>query len=160
MLEEIGGFWERAAQKDIDALVCTTNNVIKSNGALVMGRGIAAQFRESFPYLDLNWGAIVEGLQEGGCEDYNVLIDGPRRWGHNKIYLVGLQTKRDWAEASPVELVVESCIKLVKLADIMNWSRVLMTQPGCGNGGLSWKDVKKKLKFLDDRFIVIDRPVK
>lgn len=159
MLEEIGGFWERASKKDIDALVCTTNNVIKSNGALVMGRGIAAQFKESFPYLDLNWGTIVDGLKEGGHEDYHILIDGPRKWHHNTIYLVGLQTKREWMDPSPIDLIIESCQKLYRLTDIMNWSRVLMTQPGCGNGGLLWKDVKKKLKFLDDRFIVIDNGI-
>lgn len=157
MIEEDGGYWERASKKDLDALVCTTNNVVKSNGALVMGRGIAAQFRETFPYLDLNWGAIVEGIQEGGNEDYNILIDGPRKWQHNTIYLVGLQTKRDWAQPSPIELVIESCKKLALLANIMTWSKVLMTKPGCGNGGLTWKEVRKNIKFLDDRFIIIDR---
>jgi hypothetical protein len=27
---------------------------------------------------------------------------------------------------------------------------------GCGNGNLTWKEVQKKIKFLDDRFIITD----
>lgn len=149
-------YWARASKKDIDALVCTTNNIIRHDGSLVMGAGIAKQFKETFPYLDLNWGVIVDGLKDGGHEDYHILIDGPRRWQINSVYLVALQTKRHWQDPSPLDLVVESCHRLKLLADIMNWSVVLMTPPGCGNGKLEWKQVKKAIKFLDDRFIIVD----
>lgn len=160
MITENCGFWERAKDKSFDALVCTTNNVIKYNGALVMGAGIARQFSEEFKGIDSLWGQIVEGLQEGGHEDYHLIVDGPRKRFHSlPIYLVGLQTKRDWADPSPIELVTESCKKLKDLADILNWSKILMTPPGCGNGGLNWKDVQKSIKFLDDRFLVVDNKI-
>lgn len=155
MIIEEGCFWERANKKDVDAIVCTTNNVIKNNGALVMGRGIAAQFRETFNNIEFKWGRLIEEYKEGGHEDYGVLIDGPHRFNHNQLYLVGLQTKRNWADPSPIELVEESCKKLYKLADLLCWSSIIMTPPGCGNGGLDFKEVKKKIKFLDDRFTIM-----
>lgn len=155
ILEQIS-FWERANKKDVDAIVCTTNNVIKSNGDLVMGKGIAAQFKETFPHTPYTWGKLIEGYKEGGHEDYGVLIDGPCRFNHNTLYLVALQTKRDWADPSPIELVEYSCKKLLAIADLLCWSSIIMTKVGCGNGGLEFKDVQKRIKFLDDRFTICD----
>jgi hypothetical protein len=156
MLIEDIGFWERASKKDVDAIVCTTNNVIKNDGSLVMGAGIALAFNKEFPYLAQRWGKVIEGMAEGGHTDYGVVIDGPRTWGHNQIYLVGLQTKRHWGDPSPIELVVESVKKLKDLADLLCWSRIICPKFGCANGKLEWKDVEKKIsKILDDRFIII-----
>lgn len=155
IIEQIS-FWERANKKDVDAIVCTTNNVIKSNGSLVMGRGIAAQFKETFKGIDYRWGKLVEGYQEGGHNDYGIILDGPNKYNHNSIYLIGLQTKREWFDPSPIDLVEFSCRKLFDLANLLCWSSIIMTKPGCGNGGLDWKVVEKKIKFLDDRFTIVE----
>lgn len=148
-------FWEEARSEGVDAVVCTTNNFVRRDGNLVMGRGIAEQFKAKFKYLDWNWGQIVQQTKDKGNDDYHVLIDGPRRYLHNSIYLVGLQTKRFWGDPSPIELVVESCKKLKKICDLMNWDKIVMTKPGCGNGGLKWGEVSRKIK-LDERFIVCE----
>ena len=151
------GFWERAKYSDYDALVCTTNNVIKNNGSLVMGAGIAKAFRDTFRYVDMNFGKIVEGVAEGGYTDYGVVIDGPRNYNHNAIYLVGFQTKRDWKDPSDIDLIINSAKKLVKLADSLSWTRIICPKFGCANGQLVWKDVEKSIKnILDDRFLIID----
>ena len=155
IIEDIG-FWERANKDDVDAIVCTTNNVIKQNGALVMGAGIAKAFRDTFPYLDINWGAAAEASADGGNPDYGVLIDGPRMLNRIKVYLVAFQTKRDWADPSDLDLIQYSAQKLAALADILNWQRVICPAFGTNNGGLSWGDVEKKVKkILDDRFIIV-----
>ncbi len=155
IIEDIG-FWERANKDDVDAIVCTTNNVIKQNGALVMGAGVAKQFRDTFPYLDLDWGAAAQASAEGGNLDYGVLINGPRMLNRIKVYLVAFQTKRDWSKPSDIELIQMSAHKLVGLTDILNWQRVICPAFGCGNGGLVWADVEKKIKkILDDRFIIV-----
>jgi hypothetical protein len=156
IIEKTMGFWERANKGDIDAIVCTTNNVIKNDGSLVMGAGIALAFNKEFPYLAQRWGKVIEGMAEGGHTDYGVVIDGPRSFGHNQIYLVGVQTKRHWGDPSPIELVVESVSKLAYLADLLCWTRVICPAFGCSNGQLEWPEVEKKIKkILDDRFIII-----
>jgi hypothetical protein len=156
MIVEKVGLWERASKKDVDAIVCTTNNVIKNNGELVMGRGIAVQFKETFPNISYRWGRLVEEYAEGGHTDYGILVDGPLRYCHNQLYLVGVQTKRNWSEPSPIELIEYSCRKLLQLSDLLCWTRVICPMFGCGNGNLTWKEVQKKIKFLDDRFIITD----
>lgn len=148
-------FWEAASQNDVNAIVCTTNNVVRKNGSLVMGRGSAKDFKEKFKYLDWNWGQIVADHADNGIEDYHLLITGPRRLDHAQIYLVGLQTKRSWVDDSPMELVVKSCEKLKQLADLMSWRKIVMPRPGCGNGNLRWREVKKEIQ-LDKRFVVIE----
>lgn len=156
IIEKTMGFWERANKGDIDAIVCTTNNVIKNDGSLVMGAGIALAFNKEFPYLAQRWGKVIEGMAEGGHTDYGIVIDGPRSFGHNQIYLVGVQTKRHWGDPSPIELVVESVRKLAYLADLLCWTRVICPAFGCSNGQLEWPEVEKKIKkILDDRFIII-----
>lgn len=157
IIEKNKGFWERSKEPDVDAIVCTTNNVIKTNGALVMGAGIAKAFRDEFPFLDLNWGKCVENAKDACIEDYGVLIDGPRRYYHNSIYLIGVQTKRDWANPSDEELILFSCKKLRDLCNTLNLQRIICPKFGCANGGLKWADISKKVgRILDDRFVVID----
>ena len=157
IIETKMGFWERANQKDAEVLVCTTNNVVKNDGSLVMGAGIALAFNKEFPMLAQNWGAVVEGMAEGGHTDYGVILDGPRRFNHNTVYLAGVQTKRRWQDPSDIDLVVNSVKKLRDLADLLCWTRVICPAFASLNGGLEWKDVEKKIcKILDDRFIIIN----
>lgn len=58
MIEIQGDFWDENIRLDhtYDAICCTTNQVVKSNGRLVMGAGIARQFRDVYNGLDLEWG--------------------------------------------------------------------------------------------------------
>lgn len=156
IIENKMGFWERSNQKDAEVLVCTTNNVIKYDGSLVMGAGIALAFNKEFPMLAQRWGRVVEGMAEGGHTDYGVILDGPRNYNGNIIYIAGVQTKRHWNEPSPIELVVESVKKLRDLADLLCWTRVICPAFATANGGLKWSEIEKKIgKILDDRFIII-----
>jgi hypothetical protein len=148
-------FWEAAIQNDTNAIVCTTNNVVRKNGSLVMGRGIAKEFKERFKYLEWNWGEIVQNIKDDGEEDYHLLVSGPRRLEHAQVYVVGLQTKRFWGEDSPIDLVVKSCNRLKELASLLNWKKVVMPKPGCGNGNLKWREVKKLIN-MDNRFVITD----
>lgn len=157
IIEKEKGFWTRADEKDVQAIVCCTNNVIKNDGSLVMGAGSARQFSDSFPLLARNWGMLIQGMAEGGHTDYNIVLDGPRQWNKDVLYLVGLQTKRHWKDPSDINLIVESCKRLADLADILNWQRIICPAFGCGYGGLEFKDIEPKIKkILDDRFIIIN----
>jgi O-acetyl-ADP-ribose deacetylase (regulator of RNase III) len=156
IIEKEKGFWKRADEKDVQAIVCTTCNIIKSDGSLVMGAGCARAFSETFPMLSKNWGMVVQGIAEGGNSDYHIVLDGPRRWNNDAIYVIGLQTKRHWKDPSDIELIVESCKRLKNLADILHLQSIICPAFGCGFGGLNFKDVEKRIsKILDDRFTVI-----
>jgi len=157
MIEKKMGYWERLNQDDVQVGVCTLNNVIKYDGSLVMGAGIAKSYADKFPLLARNWGMLIQGIAESGHTDYHVVIDGPRFWNKDVLYLVGVQTKRHWKDPSDIELIVESCKKLRDLADLLHWERIICPAFGCGYGGLQFKEIEKKLeKILDDRFIVIN----
>lgn len=149
MIETVGDYWVAWKKEWIPAIVCTTNMVVKPDGNLVMGAGIAKAFKEKFPEIDRIWGNRVKR----GCK--NLMITD--YWDYDdKQILVALPTKYHWKDPSPMELVVKSCQELKIAADFHDWWRVLMTRPGCGNGGLKWEDVKKEISFLDERFKVIN----
>lgn len=64
-------------------------------------------------------------------------------------------------EKADLELIERSCKQLKAMfgfASGRSREEVYLVRPGCGNGGLDWGDVKPILeKYLDDRFIVVER---
>lgn len=146
MAKEINkDFWEIYSEIRPHAIVCTTNNVLKSNGELVMGAGIAKQFKEKFPNLPYKF-----GIQLRGRKEYNILLSTI-----DDIFIVGLQTKFHWKNPSDTFLIHRSLMQLRDLTRILGWERVLMTRPGCGNGGLDWGKVGPDFcSYLDERFYI------
>lgn len=153
MIEIFGDFWKEAnIAKKYDAIVCTTNLIVKQNKRLVMGAGIAKDFRDRFPDLDLEWGLrILNDEHEDGFMMTLSACPGMK-------YLVAFPTKINWRDNSEIDLIVKSTLNLVKSANILGWKKILMTRPGCKNGKLNWPFVKEKIgRYLDDRFFVIER---
>lgn len=150
---------------DADAICVTTNGIVKPNGELVMGKGIALAFKEKWPTLTKVLGNMV---REGGN---NVHMVKPMKSLTVKRdympYIFSFPTKHDWRDMSDINLIIQSCHQLVawvdqrrKLGDI--WTKIVMTRPGCGNGGLDWERVVKPAikDILDDRFYIISTPPK
>lgn len=137
-----GDFW--VAASDYQGLVCTTNGVVKQNGELVMGAGIAKDFSLRYPYLPAVLGRAVS------------------RYGNNVYvysdisgqYLISLPTKHNWKEPSSIGLIQQSINQLVLITTALMLDSVLMTPPGCGMGGLDFSDVEGIISKLDDRFTV------
>lgn len=161
MIEIIGDFFTECKRNRYDAIVCTTNQIVTARGELVMGAGIALAFRDEIPGLAREWGA------RASCE---MAIQYPKKYPDQVIFtraadfdiyytdwLVALPTKQHYHNDSPMELVVNSCKKLKIIVSALDLEKILMTQPGCGCGGLNWTDVKEQISFLDDRFCVINR---
>lgn len=136
------------AQSDADAICVTTNGIVKANGELVMGKGVAEAFKKKYPLLPLKAGL---GVKKHGNHVQYFLDD---LFGNTRI--VCFPTKEDWRDSSPMWLIERSAKELVALADQKNWKKIVLTRPGCGNGGLKWEDVKAVLiPILDERFYVI-----
>ena len=142
MKEVVGNIWD--FHKQGYWIVITTNNTVKSNGEAVMGGGIALQAKQKFPRLPARVGRL---LGEYGN------VPQPL---HN-FRLITFPVKYHWSEKANLDLIRNSCESLVEGMKLLDLDILYMVRPGCGNGGLDWKDVKPILeKYLDDRFTVVN----
>ncbi len=144
MIEVEGDFWKIEA----DLRCITTNGAIRANGNAIMGAGIALQARIKHPDIERCLGMLIQ------------------RYGNRVHYiehnLVSFPTKFHWKDRSNLDLIRQSARELVELLTHPPFSRckrVLLTRPGCGNGGLDWPEVKPAIApLLDSRFIIVTPP--
>jgi hypothetical protein len=138
MIELSGDIW------DYDVIVVPTNGVVRANGSLVMGAGVAKDAVLKFPGIDKEWGALVE------YHGNNCYMSQDRR-------LISFPTKHHWMDKSDPILIERSAFQLVGIADRQNIKKLAMPRIGCGLGGLKWETVRTLLtKILDDRFVVLN----
>lgn len=135
---------------DGDAIFITTNGVIKHNGHLVMGAGVAKAAVMRHEWMPKVCG---ETVCDRGSGVYHWPVDD------STYENIGIfPTKHHWRDDSCLDLIERSARQLVDLADDMGWQRVGLPRPGCGRGGLKWGDVKAVIERLfDDRFYIVDR---
>lgn len=138
MFEKIGDIFSY----DLKALRCiTTNGVVKKNGELTMGAGIALAAKQNFPRLPKLLGDLVH---KTGNHVYIL----------PEIRIASFPTKHDWRDKSDLNLIEQSCKELVEKT--ANWELILLPRVGTANGKLSWEQVKPILsKYLDDRFVIL-----
>ena len=129
-----GNFWEHAPR--FDAILVTTNGVVKSGGNLVMGAGIAKQFAERYPTCPESFGSHVS--RRGNTPRLILQISGP--------HIISNPTKHHWKDSSPLDLIYSSACLVKRIVDEQDYSSVLSTPPGCGLGGLSWEEVEPVLQ--------------
>ena len=130
-------------------IVITTNGTVRKDGACVMGRGVALEAKQRFPKFPFELGKRIR-------EDGNI----PHHFYNYS--LISLPVKHSWYERADLVLIESSVKSLVKVCSNFLSARerevVCMVRPGCGNGGLDWKDVKPILEhWLDDKFIVVQK---
>lgn len=139
MLENKGDLWSYIS----DYKCITTNGIVKSNGELTMGRGIALDAKQRYPDLPKILG---EKVKEFG--NYPFIV--------REHKIISFPTKNHWKDKSHIGLIMRSCNELVIIANDENIKSIVLPQPGCGNGGLLWSEVKPIIsKILDDRFTVL-----
>lgn len=143
MQEGVGDLWTFPAEYRC----VTTNAEVMSRGLnrfeLVMGAGVAKQAKDRFPKLPFKLGGWVMkyGSRAFICEEEKILT---------------LPTKLDWRKKSIPALIERSLQQVVAICDKYAIASVVLTRPGCGNGGLDWNDVRPMCVFmLDDRFTVL-----
>ena len=135
-----GNIWNAYFQEIIQQplLIITTNNVIKSNGELVMGKGIAAEAAAIWPWLPKH-AADMLYARTRPHDDYHFLLLGP---------VALLQTKRDWKDKSDLALIHNGLLDLKDFCSHFPKVGVYMPCPGIGNGGLSIDEVKPLLEEI------------
>jgi len=132
----------------------TTNLGWKSNGENVMGAGCALEAATRFPGLPAWYGTICQQIAASKFSpDSRQLIPvAPHNVVPAKGWLGCFPTKPldrknpalSWKGKSTLDQIEQSCIALKEC--LQRWQRpVYMPMPGCGNGGLSPREVRPLL---------------
>lgn len=121
----------------------TTNGVVKANGNLVMGAGVAKDAARKFPDLPHLLGQLVD---ERG--NHVFILD--------QFGVASFPTKHNWKDNSDLDLIQQSCRELLWLSK--KWDYVILPRVGCGLGGLDWEQQVKPIVekyFEDNKFIIV-----
>ena len=133
-----------------DAICVTTNGIVKKDGSLVMGAGIAKAMADKYPDLPKVLGKKVNTTGK------NIVFKGIEAKDNQGTYILSFPTKNDYRSKSNKELIRRSAIRLKYLADIHKLNNIIIPCPGIGCGGLKKTDVINLLSnILDDRFTII-----
>ena len=146
MLEEKGDLW-----KFTDGIpAITTNGYIKKNGQAVMGRGCAKEAADRFSGLS--------GILGFNLIQYANHVFYLHQFGDKGI--ITFPVKDTWSEKAKIELIKQSADELIcmTIPYFEITEKIYLPRPGCGNGGLEWKDVKPEIeKILTDQVVVISK---
>lgn len=139
MLEVLGDIWEYRGRA---VIAITTNGSVTKGGLAIFGNGVARQALGRFSGLAEKLGRL---LVERGNHVFELdcgIVSFPVE-------------ETPWSQPD-LRLIARSAGELRQLADLRGWKQVVVPRPGCGGGGLSWRDVRPLLAdCFDERFIVI-----
>jgi len=123
-------------------IAITTSGSYARTGKAVMGRGVARQAALRFPELPLQLG---EFLQKEGNHVHRLAGD-----------IVSFPVEESAWACPELRLIARSAEELREMADREGWPLVVVPRPGCGGGGLDWREVRPLLeRHFDDRFLVV-----
>lgn len=155
MKEITGELWDFYARYDYDTgteyVVCiTTNGFVKANGDAVMGRGCAREATQRIEGCAKLLGSYIKklgnvpGLMRTSADETEGLFIFP--------------VKHNWWEQADLDLIRKSAQALKEYArgthDRCKW---ILPRPGCGNGRLTYEQVKPLLEDLPDNVWVISK---
>lgn len=121
---------------DADALV----NTVNTRG--VMGKGLAAQFKLSYPEMFAAYAADARagGLRLGRMHVWPTgLSAGPR-------YVVNFPTKDHWRSRSQLGDIETGLADLVRVTRELGLRSLAVPPLGCGHGGLDWAEVEPLIR--------------
>ena len=152
MQEIEGNLWDSSIACDLR--VITTNGATRKDGAAIMGRGCALEARNRFPGIDVELGWLI-------TTHGNRVMRFKKEFSHGGARIASFPVKDHWKDAADPVLIRRSARQLIALADKFSYTtNILIPRPGCGNGKLSWKQVRPILsEVLDNRFTVIVRRI-
>ncbi len=138
----------------LDAPVQALVNTVNTVG--VMGKGIALQFKNTFPE---NARVYTEAVKEGKVKLGEVLVVPVNPIGTVK-YIINFPTKGHWRYPSKLAWIQSGLEDLKQKLQEYNIASVALPPLGCGNGGLNWDEVKpvieNALKDLQTDIIVYE----
>jgi O-acetyl-ADP-ribose deacetylase (regulator of RNase III) len=124
-------------------LVYHRTNLLESNAQTlvntvncvgVVGKGIAADFNRRYPDMLTPY---KQHCAAGKLTPGTIwLWQGPNRW------VLNFPTKRHWRNPSQLEWIEAGLITFVAEYKSLGITEIAFPKLGCGNGGLSWDDVR------------------
>jgi hypothetical protein len=130
-------------KKDREVIVIPTNGSVTRNGLAVMGRGLALDASNLFPYFRKMFG---QKLLDNG----NVVQYFPNE------QLIVFPVKSVWYKDAELSIIERSCQQLNMIATLYTFDNIYVPRVGCGNGNLDWREVKQIFeKYLDHRYTIV-----
>lgn len=128
--------------KDCSEAIINTVNCVG-----VMGRGIALQFKQTYPD---NYKAYKSACDKGEVKLGKMFIYSLESL-FNPKYIINFPTKNHWKEKSSLESIELGLLDLKKTIIEYKIKSIAIPPLGCGLGGLNWKEVKSLItKTFDD----------
>lgn len=139
-------------QADAEALVNTVNCVG------IMGRGIAAQFKDAFP---ANFKEYKAACDRGEVQPGRMFVHQTGSLT-NPRFVINFPTKRHWKGKSRIEDIVSGLEALKVVIEEHGIRSIAIPPLGSGLGGLNWADVRplivKALGEIDDLDVWLFEP--
>lgn len=123
-------------REDVEALVNTVNCVG------IMGRGIALQFRETFPENYRKYAAACK-REEVRPGKMFIVETG---WLTNPKFIINFPTKRHWRGKSRIEDIESGLEALHGEIERLHIHSIAVPPLGSGLGGLHWPDVRARIE--------------
>lgn len=123
MIEKKIDIFSEKLWKKVNAICFTSNGVVKADGTLVMGAGIAKVFRDKFSWLPLSAGKLVKNYGNK-CQ-----VMGSTYFEDRRISIVGFPTKQNWRDSSDINLIIKSSKELMLLIEKNGWKRAALPRP-------------------------------
>lgn len=133
MILEKGNMWDVFHNTDI--FMITTNPIIRQDGAVVMGRGIALEAKTRFPQLPYDFGNVLTNLHPEIDQSFVGRIG---KYDGTDVYY--FMVKNHWREPATLDTIASSCFFLKYGFDWQD-KRIDLNFPGIGNGKLSRESV-------------------
>lgn len=146
--------WTRGdlLQDDAEALV----NAVNCVG--VMGRGIALQFKKTWP---ANFRAYAAACHHGKVRPGQMFVVDLQPPGPPRC-IINFPTKRHWRDASQMADIEAGLSALCRVLAELCIRSVAIPPLGCGLGGLAWRNVRPRieaaLSALDDVCVRVYEP--
>lgn len=142
MILEKGNMWDVFHKTDI--FMITTNPIRRTDGAVVMGRGIALEAKTRYPQLPYDFGKALDELHPELDQQFVGKIGD---YEETPIYF--FMVKDHWRNDADISIISSS---LFYLKHGFDWQgkRIDLNFPGIGNGRLKRDSILYLLEDLPD----------